>query len=61
MRKMSEIALNQILREFGLPVVIIFWFMFRTEKVIQKMTDAFTEMNATMLKLCEKIEGWEKP
>ena len=58
---MSEIAIDQILREFGLPVVIIFWFMFRTEKVIQKMTDAFNVMSATMVKLYEKIEGWEKP
>lgn len=30
----------ELLREFGFPVFMVIWFMLRTEKIIEKNTEA---------------------
>ena len=34
----------QLLTQFGFPILMCLWFMFRTEKVIQENTKATQEM-----------------
>lgn len=42
---MSEITVFlDILKEYGIEVVIILWFMFRTEKVIENNTKALNRL-----------------
>jgi len=45
----------ELLREFGFPVFMVLWFMFRTEKVIEKNTSALKELGEYLEKM--KKEG----
>ena len=34
----------EVVKQVGFPVAVAFWFMFRTDKLIQNMTQAFTDL-----------------
>jgi hypothetical protein len=50
---MIESELTQVLANYGFPVVITMWFMFRTEKVISRNTEAFEKINGVLEK-CQR-------
>lgn len=42
---MIDELLLDILTKLGFPIFVAVWFMIRTEKVIQRNTDAFLQMS----------------
>ncbi len=40
----SEISLVNIISNMGFPIAMVFWFMFRTEKIIRDNTQAMVEI-----------------
>ena len=34
----------EVVKQIGFPIAVAFWFMFRTDKLLQNMTQAFTDM-----------------
>lgn len=38
----------QLLQNFGFPIFMVIWFMFRTEKVINKNTEALQHLHETI-------------
>jgi len=44
----------QVIKDFGFPVFIVAWFMLRTEKIIEKNTEA-------LLKVAEKLGSLSSP
>lgn len=48
-----EMELINVLSNYGFPVFVTLWFMFRTEKIINKNTEAINKMNEIITKLCE--------
>jgi len=44
----------QILRDFGFPIFVCFWFMFRTEKIIGRNTEALDKLSDIVTTLCKK-------
>jgi len=43
----------QLLANYGFPIVITMWFMFRTEKVINRNTEAFIKIGEVVEK-CQR-------
>lgn len=46
---MSEETIFQIVREFGFPIFVILWFMFRTEKILKANTDILEQLKDAIL------------
>ena len=40
----------EYLKEFGFPIFVVLWFMFRTEKVIGQNTRAINDLKQIILK-----------
>lgn len=45
----------EILRDFGFPVFMVLWFMFRTEKVIKENTQATIQLKDLIDDKCNKL------
>jgi hypothetical protein len=50
---MIETEIITIIGNYGFPIAITIWFMVRTEKVINKNTDAFYKISEVMA-TCQK-------
>lgn len=48
-----------ILANYGFPVFVAAWFMFRTEKIINRNTEAITKLSDIVMHL-EDIQQWAK-
>lgn len=49
-----EMELINILANYGFPVFITCWFMFRTEKIIGRNSDAIEKLSDMVTNLCNK-------
>jgi len=43
-----------LLRDFGFPIFVCLWFMFRTEKIIGRNTDALNKLGEIVAQLCKQ-------
>lgn len=43
-----------IIAQFGFPIVMCLWFMFRTEKIITRNTEVIEKLNDLVTNLCKK-------
>jgi len=43
-----------MIAQLGFPIVMCLWFMLRTEKIIQKNTEALDRLGDLVEKLCER-------
>lgn len=41
-----DLDIISLIKEVGFPVAVTFWFMFRTEKVIDRNTQAFENIGS---------------
>lgn len=46
---MDEII--NLLREFGFPIFVVLWFMFRTEKILARNTEAIIKLSEAINKI----------
>lgn len=37
-------AAVEVVKQVGFPIAVAFWFMFRTDKILMSMTQAFTDL-----------------
>jgi hypothetical protein len=50
---MVEMEIVNVISNFGFPIAICLWFMFRTEKSIKNNTDALNSIRE-VITLCKK-------
>lgn len=43
-----------LIAQYGFPIVMCLWFMFRTEKIISKNTEVIETLNDLVTRLCAK-------
>lgn len=48
---MDVVTIEQLIGSYAFPIVVCFWFMFRTEKFIQANTDATDKLQITLEKI----------
>jgi hypothetical protein len=51
---MIEENILSLIGNYGFPIVITLWFMLRTEKIINRNTEAIEKMSDMVSKLCNK-------
>jgi len=49
---MMEEGLLTLIGQFGFPIFVTLWFMFRTEKIITRNTEAIEKMGDIVSRLC---------
>lgn len=47
-----DLELVNIIGNYGFPVFVTLWFMFRTEKIINRNTEAIDKMGDMVEQLC---------
>ncbi len=50
-----------IIREFGFPVFVALWFMWRVEKRMDRFTDVVQNLLTTVTIMAKTIDGWTPP
>ena len=47
-----------IIREFGFPVFVALWFMWRVEKRMDRFTDAIQNLLTAVTIMAKTVDGW---
>jgi hypothetical protein len=47
-----------ILREFGFPVFVALWFMWRVEKRMDRFTDSIQNLLTAVTIMAKTVDGW---
>lgn len=47
-----------ILREFGFPIFVSLWFMWRVEKRMDRFTDAIQNLLTAVTIMAKTVDGW---
>lgn len=47
-----------VVREFGFPVFVALWFMWRVEKRMDKFTEVVQNLLTTVTIMAKTIDGW---
>lgn len=52
-------ALVGMLREFGFPIFVSLWFMWRVEKRLDRFTEALQNLLTAVTIMAKTMDGWE--
>ena len=47
-----------LLREFGFPIFVSLWFMWRVEKRMDRFTDAIQNLLTAVTLMAKTVDGW---
>jgi YvrJ protein family len=47
-----------VLREFGFPIFVSLWFMWRVEKRMDRFTDAIQNLLTAVTIMAKTVDGW---
>jgi hypothetical protein len=50
-----------VIREFGFPVFVALWFMWRVEKRMDRFTEAIQNLLTAVTIMAKTVDGWHGP